>query len=466
VLGLCLAVFLTRGAFLFLLVYGINKAMPGLPAGFRHGLWFVVVCSFFFLPAARLLLPAVTLEGARALAAQSAGSYLLAPFAFRQTLETALVGGDPAFALPLGNGGLHAAWLAVCVLYLCGVAYCLARQLTARKMLRDLARGAHSPAGWQRLARGISGQMRIHRRVSLLVHERVAVPFTYAFLAPRILLPESSKSWPAQRLRAVLAHELAHVKRGDSLLNLVAFWVCAVLWFLPPAWFAWRFMRKEAEISCDLSVLDLGFKRTAYASTILDLGAANGNGLILATHSFFGDRGMIRERIQRILRPDAGPRSGLRERSRGVLVSAALMVLALFLLAGSLKVTERLFGTWSNCGLSGPARYEWSDSGIGLQYARSSTCGDLGTGRQFARIVRYLPSSVGPFVIEKDWTDRGGNTWYEVKTRWSSLGAPRYALIKLDASGAFYESDESPTGYPSAFKGPLGTGMHLMFTRQ
>jgi hypothetical protein len=56
--------------------------------------------------------------------------------------------------------------------------------------------------------------------------------------------------------------------------------------------------------------------------------------------------------------------------------------------AGSLKVTEKLFGTWVNLGESGPARYIWTDNGVGRQFARSHESNDAGIGLRFDGAMR------------------------------------------------------------------------------
>jgi hypothetical protein len=143
---------------------------------------------------------------------------------------------------------------------------------------------------------------------------------------------------------------------------------------------------------------------------------------------------------------------------RRVVVPALLLVLPLLFLTGSLKVTEKLFGTWVNLGESGPARYIWTDDGVGRQFARNYESNDAGIGLRFDSAMRYLPCSQGPFAIDKEWTDTEGNRWFELKTRWSSLAVPRYALVRLSASGNWYESDESLYGYPTAFAAPSERG--------
>ena len=74
----------------------------------------------------------------------------------------------------------------------------------------------------------------------------------WGLLAPNvILLPADADSWGEDRLRAVLLHELAHIRRNDWESRLIAQIMCAVYWFNPLVWFAARRMQVEAERACD-----------------------------------------------------------------------------------------------------------------------------------------------------------------------------------------------------------------------
>ncbi len=109
------------------------------------------------------------------------------------------------------------------------------------------------------------------RRVNVRLSNRITVPMVWGFLRPVILLPTDADQWQTERLRAVLFHELAHIKRRDWMMQMIAQVVCAVYWFNPFVWFAARWMRIEAEQACDDQVLNAGYQPTDYAQHLLDI---------------------------------------------------------------------------------------------------------------------------------------------------------------------------------------------------
>jgi hypothetical protein len=103
---------------------------------------------------------------------------------------------------------------------------------------------------------------------------------TWGIRQPVVLLPIESRSWSAQRRHAVLAHELAHVKRGDCLAQLLGQAARALHWFNPLAWLAWRRLLAESERACDDLVLAQGAKASDYAEHLLGVVAgAKGDAL-------------------------------------------------------------------------------------------------------------------------------------------------------------------------------------------
>lgn len=117
----------------------------------------------------------------------------------------------------------------------------------------------------QDLRRGLQ----IRREVELLVHPDRAMPMTWGIFKTRLLLPAESCDWSAGRLRAVLLHELAHVKRRDCLTQLLVQSTCAVHWFNPLVWVAARKIAAERERACDDLVLNSGVRASDYAEHLL-----------------------------------------------------------------------------------------------------------------------------------------------------------------------------------------------------
>ena len=89
-----------------------------------------------------------------------------------------------------------------------------------------------------------------------------------------LLLPSSAEQWPRARLRAVMLHELAHVRRRDPLTLMLAQLARAVHWFNPLAWIAVHRLRVEQEQACDDCVLRAGVKPSDYASDVLEIATA------------------------------------------------------------------------------------------------------------------------------------------------------------------------------------------------
>ncbi|HVB87897.1 MAG TPA: M56 family metallopeptidase [Candidatus Dormibacteraeota bacterium] len=96
------------------------------------------------------------------------------------------------------------------------------------------------------------------------------VPVTLGIFRPTILLPQDWRAWDADRLHCVLAHEVSHVARRDSLVQLVALLHRAVFWFSPLSWWLDRHLAGLSEQASDDAALSAGADRTRYAETLLD----------------------------------------------------------------------------------------------------------------------------------------------------------------------------------------------------
>jgi beta-lactamase regulating signal transducer with metallopeptidase domain len=111
----------------------------------------------------------------------------------------------------------------------------------------------------------------IRRPIALKLAAGGTIPATWGLWRPVVLLPVEALDWPRDRLGAVLAHELAHVRRGDFLVQTLARVACAVHWFNPLAWLADHRLRVECEEASDDLVLDAGWRPSDYATHLVEV---------------------------------------------------------------------------------------------------------------------------------------------------------------------------------------------------
>lgn len=96
-------------------------------------------------------------------------------------------------------------------------------------------------------------------------------PVTWGFWHAIVLLPMESTAWTLDRLRLVLLHELAHVQRGDFVMELLSRVVCALYWPNPLVWLIARRLQSESECACDDSVLLAGIAPVPYAQNLVEI---------------------------------------------------------------------------------------------------------------------------------------------------------------------------------------------------
>lgn len=98
----------------------------------------------------------------------------------------------------------------------------------------------------------LSHRMRIRRRVRVLRSSLAGVPMVLGAFRPVVLVPVSLVTGlPPQQWEAILAHELAHIRRYDFLMNLVQVVIETLLFYHPALWWLSRRVRIERELCCD-----------------------------------------------------------------------------------------------------------------------------------------------------------------------------------------------------------------------
>ncbi|HEX2454183.1 MAG TPA: M56 family metallopeptidase [Vicinamibacterales bacterium] len=124
---------------------------------------------------------------------------------------------------------------------------------------------------WTHPAEAIAGRYGLSTPVALLLSAHPSLIVTWGLRRPKVVLPAVAAGWPDERVRIVLFHELAHVRRGDWLVLLGAEVVKCVYWFHPLVWIACARLREESEQACDDEVINQGVDAAAYAGELVDI---------------------------------------------------------------------------------------------------------------------------------------------------------------------------------------------------
>jgi beta-lactamase regulating signal transducer with metallopeptidase domain len=128
-----------------------------------------------------------------------------------------------------------------------------------------------APETLQAVVNAQADQLGVSRNVPILVSPAIHTPAVFGFLRPSIVLPADwDEQFTAGDLAGILAHEVAHIKRGDLPVTVIAAMLSCVYWFHPAVWFANLQQRREREMACDDVVLESSRQPgKAYAATLL-----------------------------------------------------------------------------------------------------------------------------------------------------------------------------------------------------
>ena len=108
------------------------------------------------------------------------------------------------------------------------------------------------PEALQQMLARLAARLRVNRPVRLLESLLIDVPAVVGWLRPVVLVPASALTGlTPQQLEVLLAHELAHVRRYDYLVNLVQCVIETLLFYHPVVWWVSRRIREEREHCCD-----------------------------------------------------------------------------------------------------------------------------------------------------------------------------------------------------------------------
>ncbi len=320
--GWTLLHFVWQGALLGLAIAGILWVCRRRSANARYG---VASGGLIALLAAPVVTAAVLWQAARAVeplqrtdlaAAREQGN--------RSTRGHALLAGD---SMETVHARLTAVLPGVVTVWLAGVSLLLVRMGGGFWRVHRLHEaGFAAPASrWQEVASRLASRLGLADAVRVVESRLVSTPTVVGWMRPIILLPVAALAnlTPAQ-VEAILAHELAHIRRHDYLVNLLQSLGETFLFYHPAVWWVSGRIRAERENCCDDVALVICGDRVGYASALTALEEWRGREaapVVAATD------GPLSGRVRRILERPPHPRP----RARGRMVAWAV---ALALCAG------------------------------------------------------------------------------------------------------------------------------------
>ena len=160
---------------------------------------------------------------------------------------------------------------------------------------------------WQMRVRALARRQGVRQSVQVVTSTIAAVPMVVGVFRPIILVPVATfLGLTHHQLEAILIHELAHVRRHDTLVNLLQRLVEAVLFFHPAIWWVSSCVRTEREHCCDDTVA-AGSDPKVYAAALATLEEIRSPALAATATG-----GPLLARIRRLLAVDgASVRGGL-----------------------------------------------------------------------------------------------------------------------------------------------------------
>jgi TonB family protein len=262
-----------KASILLLLGHLATRCWRASSAAVRHWVWVTVFGALLALPLVatwapdwRLPLP---ISAQQTAAAPPAGVDTQLPSA--RSFGAAEEG--PPMAVPLERGRVEAAALLLGGWVAGAGAVLLLLVGTHLRRVVEVGRGRSLRRG-----RAVSVLQGLCRRVGLVRVPRLvetaagSMPTTSGIVRPVIGFPAgAADTWPEDRLEGVLLHELAHIRRRDLLVQLLAQVACALHWYNPLVWGALRRLRLESEMACDDLVVASGVRASSYGDLLIRL---------------------------------------------------------------------------------------------------------------------------------------------------------------------------------------------------
>jgi len=339
--SISMVILLAKATLILLVALGITLSMQRASAGARHLVWLVTLAALLLVPALtawapipiRVLPAKVKSESAVApspsplILTNRAGKIdkvgvLTAPVTTgNETVPSSSFGNALARSAVLsGLSIVFLIWAAVLVM----IAVSLGFATLAVRRIVNRAQPLDSQ-DWLAPLWEVSDRLALDEPPRLLRSGDAKMPFACGVFNATIVLPAECDSWSLDRRRAVLLHELAHVRRHDLVGHTLGRLACAIYWFHPLVWTAAKQLRSESERACDDLALACGARATDYAEHLLDIVTSVRRDSTPSVALAMARRKEFEGRMLAILDPELRHSSPSRRQSAALIGSLALI---------------------------------------------------------------------------------------------------------------------------------------------
>jgi HEAT repeat protein/beta-lactamase regulating signal transducer with metallopeptidase domain len=160
------------------------------------------------------------------------------------------------------------------------------------------------PEALQQVLARLAARLRVNRPVRLLESLLIEVPAVVGWLRPVVLVPASALTGlTPQQLEVLLAHELAHVRRYDYLVNIVQCVIETLLFYHPAVWWVSRRIREEREHCCDDLAVAVCGDPHFYATALVGMERIRSTTPPRLALAASGSGGSLLTRVRRLILP-------------------------------------------------------------------------------------------------------------------------------------------------------------------
>jgi beta-lactamase regulating signal transducer with metallopeptidase domain len=218
--------------------------------------------------------------------------------------------------------------------WMAGVLLLSLRNLGGLVLIERLRRKESVPVGEALLEKCLALQrrLRLDRVIRYCECHRLDAPAVIGWFRPVVLLPATALTGLSEeQLSAVIAHELAHIQRLDSFVNLFQVAVETVLFYHPAVWWVSRKIRMERENCCDDAAIQVSGDALQYARALTAMAERR----VAPTLAMAVNRSPLEARVMRLL--------GLEKLGTGL--RTAGLAASVLCLAGAVFAGNAIVGT-------------------------------------------------------------------------------------------------------------------------